>query len=96
MDLTSILIWTTITAIITLIAKALFGFDLKKFLGELTIIILGIPVAVFVITSPHDVAATTSFLNWYINEFANMLPGMVIGEFVGNIIAVMTKISKQF
>ena len=96
MDLTSLFVWAIITAIIGIMAKALIGFNLKEFLAEIAVISFAGPVVLFLIASPHDVDATTSFLNWYVNMFANALPGIVVGEIVGTIIAVMTKISKQF
>jgi len=62
MDLTSLFLWAIITAIIDIVAKALIGFNLKEFLAEVTVIPFAGPVVLFLITSPHDVAVTTSFL----------------------------------
>lgn len=80
-------------AIIGFITEIVLGLNLKKIISDFTIIIFLVVPAISFLFSPRigNVEAISEFLINYLTTFANMVPGIAIGEVAGTIVGKLFK-----
>ena len=78
-------LWAVFWAIVGLITTLLWGIDIPKFVADLIVLIVVAvgPIIFITFQGYMDIDKTVEFLESYIINFVQMLPGLVIGDTVG-------------
>lgn len=91
MDYSVFFFFCVIFALVGFITTKIWGFDIYKIYSDFGSVIVLVPLLALIFYRPESAKESVDLLSGAMTSFANALPGIIIGDVAGSLVAEFTE-----